>query len=307
MRRLALLLAAVAAACSPAAGANGPRLELDAKVPWHQAWEHFGGFSGLVMLDGGTRFLTISDRGFWVTGSVEREDGTLVGAKIDRRGRLHETRGQIVRAGAYDAEGLAMDARGRAYVSYEGENRVRRYDEINGPATALPSHPDFPRLQNNSGLESIAVDRDGTLYAIPERSGKLTRPFPVYRLRNGVWDKPFAVRRDGEFLVSDADIGPDGDLYVLEREFSWLGFRTRVRRFDIGPEGLGNERTLLETGLNQLDNMEGISVWRDPEGRTRVTLISDDNFFPLQQTLLAEYILVGDGPAQPPAARRASN
>ena len=307
MRRVALLLAALATACSPAAGANGPRLELDAKVPWHQAWERFGGFSGLEMLDGGTRFLTISDRGFWVTGIVEREDGTLVHARIDRRGRLHETGGQIVRSDAFDAEGLAMDSRGRAYVSYEGADRVRRYDEINGRATALPSHPDFAKLQNNSGLEAIAVARDGTLYAIPERSGKLDRPFPVYRLRNGVWDKPFSVRRDGEFLVSDAAIGPEGDLYVLEREFSWLGFRTRVRRFSIGPEGLGNERTLLETGLNELDNMEGMSVWLDAEGRTRVTLISDDNFFPLQQTLFAEYILVGDGPDRPPAARRAGN
>ena len=39
--------------------------------------------------------------------------------------------------------------------------------------------------------------------------------------------------------------------------------------------------------------MEGISVWRDDAGRTRVTLISDDNFFPLQQTMIAEYLLDG--------------
>ena len=40
--------------------------------------------------------------------------------------------------------------------------------------------------------------------------------------------------------------------------------------------------------------MEGISVWRDPHGRIRVTLISDDNFFPLQRTMFAEYLLVGE-------------
>ena len=40
--------------------------------------------------------------------------------------------------------------------------------------------------------------------------------------------------------------------------------------------------------------MEGISVWRDAAGRTRVTLISDDNFFALQRTVIVEYLLVGD-------------
>jgi hypothetical protein len=39
--------------------------------------------------------------------------------------------------------------------------------------------------------------------------------------------------------------------------------------------------------------MEGISVWRDGEGAIRVTLLSDDNFFPLQRTMFAEFLVVG--------------
>ena len=137
------------------------------------------------------------------------------------------------------------------------------------------------------------MDADGTLYAIPERSGKLDRPFPVYRLRDGRWDdKTLRLRRDGAFLVSDATFGPDGRLYLLERDFEWLGgFRTRVRRFELGPDGFGAETTLLETRFGELDNMEGIAVWQDPQGRNRVLLVSDDNFFPLQRTMLAEYIV----------------
>lgn len=293
MRRALTLILAAAVACTPAASAYGPRLELDSKIVWHSPWEHFGGFSGLVMEAGGTRFVSISDRGRWVTGRLDREDGKITGAHLAGRGRLHEVSGEIVRSGASDAEGLAEDGRGRYYVSYEGQHRVRRYDEIDGPATSIPSHPDFAKLQGNSGLESVAVDRSGTVYAIPERSGALDRPFPVYRLRGEVWDKPWRIRRDGPFLVSDADFGPNGDLYVLERDFSWIGFRTRIRRFTPGPRGLENEVTLLQTGYGQLDNMEGISVWRDASGRTRVTMISDDNFFPLQQTIIAEYLLVG--------------
>ncbi len=67
-----------------------------------------------------------------------------------------------------------------------------------------------------------------------------------------------------------------------------------MRRFTLGPDGFGDEVTLLETPFGELDNMEGISIWRDGEGRIRVTLISDDNFFPLQQTMFAEYVLTGE-------------
>ena len=159
----------------------------------------------------------------------------------------------------------------------------------------MPSPPGFARLQTNSGLEALAIDAGGALYAIPERSGAWERPFPVFRLRDGRWDRSLSLRRDGTFLVAGADFGPDGRLYLLERDFRWLrGFATRIRRFDLGPGGFGAEALLLETPFGALDNMEGISVWRDDAGRTRVTLISDDNFFALQRTVIVEYLLVED-------------
>ena len=174
-----------------------------------------------------------------------------------------------------------------------------RFDDVDGPATDVRPHRDFRRLQSNSGIEALAVGPDGTLYAIPERSGALERPFPVYRRHvdqtEARWDKRLKLRRDGSFLPVDADIGPDGDLYLLERDFGWVsGFATRIRRFELGPRGVEGETTLLETPFGELDNMEGMSVWRDPDGRTRVTLISDDNFFPLQRTIFVEYVLAGE-------------
>ena len=68
---------------------------------------------------------------------------------------------------------------------------------------------------------------------------------------------------------------------------------TRVRRFDVGPDGFTDEVTLLRTDFGALDNMEGLAAWRDPQGRIRVTLLSDDNFFVLQRTMFAEFILEG--------------
>ena len=219
-------------------------------------------------------------------------EGRLDAVHLTGIGDLHDISGATLGGLDFDAEGLAVDARGRAFVSFEAFHRVRRYDDIDGPAADVPSHRDFRRLQHNSGLEALAIDAGGTLYAIPERSGAWERPFPVYRLRDGAWDRTLSIRRDGTFLVVDADFGPDGKLYVLERDFGWVkGFATRVRRFTLGPDGFADEVTLLETPFGALDNMEGISTWRDEDGRIRVVLISDDNFFPLQRTMLVEYLV----------------
>jgi hypothetical protein len=291
-----LLLAALLAVAALAAQADGPRLELDAEITWREGWDQFGGFSALAVAPDGERFLAVTDKARWVRGRFDRTaDGALQAARTERRGRLHGVDGTGLSGTDSDAEGLALDADGRAYVSFEGFHRIRRFDRINGAATSVRGHPDFDELQVNSGIEALAIDAGGVLHAIPERSGALDRPFPVYRWDGERWDKSLRLRRDGSFLPVDADFGPDGRLYLLERDFKWLGgFATRVRRFTLGPNGVEGEVTLLRTPFGTLDNMEGLSVWQDAAGVTRVTLVSDDNFFPLQRTMFAEYRLVGD-------------
>ena len=272
--------------------ADGPRLELDSEAVWEEADPRFGGYSGFALQPDGRTFLAVSDKGTWARGEIERSEGRLDAVHLTAIGDLHDISGATLGGLDFDSEGLAVDARGRAFVSFESFHRVRRYDDIDGPAANVPSHRDFRRLQSNSGLEALAIDAGGTLYAIPERSGAWERPFPVYRLRDGKWDRTLELRRDGTFLVVDADFGPDGKLYVLERDFGWVkGFATRVRRFTLGPDGFTEEAILLETPFGALDNMEGIATWRDAEGRIRVVLISDDNFFPLQRTMLVEYLV----------------
>ena len=85
-----------------------------------------------------------------------------------------------------------------------------------------------------------------------------------------------------------ADIGPDNKLYVLERDFTGIGFRTRVRRFDL--DG-ANEEEVLRTANATHDNLEGIAVWQDDGGAMRITMIADDNFRWFQQTEIVEYRL----------------
>jgi hypothetical protein len=98
-------------------------------------------------------------------------------------------------------------------------------------------------------------------------------------------------RKRGLGLLA-ADFGPDGRFYVLERDFRARGgFSSRLRRFELGTDGLTGEAILIETPFALHDNLEGLSVWRDDQGVLRATMISDDNFIFVQQTQIFEYRL----------------
>jgi hypothetical protein len=87
-----------------------------------------------------------------------------------------------------------------------------------------------------------------------------------------------------------ADFVPDGGFYLLERQLaSVFGFSSRVRRFRITGDTLTDEETLFETEAGRFDNLEGLAVWRGPDGDIRLTMISDDNFNFFQITEFVEY------------------
>jgi hypothetical protein len=87
-------------------------------------------------------------------------------------------------------------------------------------------------------------------------------------------------------------VGPDGRFYVLERDFRGLaGFASRLRRFDFGDNALTNEVTLIETPTGLHDNLEGLSIWRDENGRLTATMIADNNFSFLLPNQIVEYRL----------------
>ncbi len=262
---------------------------------WDGDSEFFGGFSGLILSGDGEAFLTISDRGHSLRGRLSRQDGLIASVDAETLQTLRNRKGNPVKGLRADSEGLAAGPDGAFYVSFEGAHRVRRYDDITGVATTIRRHPDFKDFQSNSSLEALAADPDGRLYTLPERSGALERPFPVYRWQDGRWDKALSIPRRGEFLAVGADFGPDGRFYLLERDFVWFrGFNSRVRRFELTDEGFTNETELLTSGFGTHDNLEGLAVWQDSDGFIRLTMISDDNFNVLQRTEFVEYLVAKD-------------
>jgi len=299
--RFVISIAALAALLALDLGAQPVSdAQLVSAYRWNGTGDNFGGFSGLEVSEDGTDFIAITDRGYIARGSFAREKGAITGLNTTRLGPLKSPKGTPFGRFRADSEGLASHMGGPLYVSFEAKHRVMRFGSVMSKGRELRKHPDFKALQNNSSLEALAIDRIGTLYTIPERTGVEGSPFPVYRLRAGsqTWDKPFTIPRHAPYLPVGADIGPDGKFYLLERHLSGiLGFTNRVRRFDITPEGFKNEVELLRTPVGLHDNLEGLAVWRDTDGNIRLTMVSDDNFKFYQTTEFVEYVV--PTPAKP--------
>lgn len=285
IQRLVLVAALTALT---ACGATVSRVEWVGTHVWTEDAPGFGGLSGIEISEDGSRFTIVNDSARLYTGRIARDGAAITGVQIDSTTRLRAPDGTRLRGKDRDAEGLALGPDGQLFVSFEGPARVHAYATPDATPAALPQHPEFAGMMLNSALESLAIDAQGRLYAIPERSGRIDRPFPVYRYDGTGWREAFALPRRDAFLAVGLDIGPDGRLYLLERDFTGIGFRTRLRRF--GPDG-GGEEVLLQTRTGTYDNLEGISVWRDAGGALRVTLVSDDNFRFYQQTQIVEFRL----------------
>ena len=287
MKRLVLFFSVW---CLPVQAAD--EFRHDSTIAMRMDDENFGGFSSLEVADDGMSFLATSDRGNLLSGQIVREGGRMTALENLALSPIRDTKGEPLDGLHEDAEGLAVSGSGAIFMSFEGNHRVMEQPTADDLPVFVPKHPDFRSLINNSGLEALAIDQNDVLYAIPERSGAFGKPFPVYRFVDGAWNTDWKISRQGSFLVVGADIF-DGQLYVLERDFSGLfGFASRIRRFDIETMSLEGE-TLLTTASGRFDNLEGISVWRTPEGELRVVLISDDNFRFYQRNQMVEMVLEG--------------
>jgi hypothetical protein len=253
----------------------------------------FGGLSGLAIGADGEDFVAVGDRGALIAGRILRAGGALAGLADVTISPLRDPDGVARGFGDDDAEGLARAPDGALLISFEGDApRIWRYAAGDAAARPVALPPALRRLQRNSGLEALAAGPDGAIYAIPEPSGDLALPFPFWRRApDGAGWEAGAWPRTPPFLVTGADVGPDGRLYVVERSFTWLGgFSWRLLRADLADWPDLRPDALL-TVRGGVDNVESVSLWRDAGGSLRAALLTDDNFSPLQRTVLIELAL----------------
>jgi hypothetical protein len=101
------------------------------------------------------------------------------------------------------------------------------------------------------------------------------------------------------FSLTSLDRLPDGGYVALERFYApIIGARARITRFpasalEAGGDVLPDVEELARLGPpDPVDNFEGISAVRMPNGVTRLYIVSDDNFSSRQCTLLLAFDVV---------------
>ena len=269
-------------------------LELESDDP------RFGGFSGLTFLDAHS-FLAIGDKGTIVTGRLQQKDGRPA-AVHSASMRFLPGLSERLKSWRRDAEGLARSG-SSLYVSFEGDTRLVRYDLSDTRLVGTQERISLPKVVRagthaNNGLEALAIVPEGHPYAggFLLMSEKLAADkIQGWILKDGKVIA-FTLPEQGGLSVTDADFTASGDLIILERKLSLLGgLQIRIRRVraqDLRAGHIAKTDHLLTGNLsNALDNMEGIDSQPQPDGSSLITLISDDNFNPLQRTLLLQFLL----------------
>ncbi len=295
--RLTSLSAALVVTCCAAAWAatavwEVARRTLDQAEPidtyiWTEEGAWFGGLSSLEVSANGMGFVAITDRAHLVAGRFWRDAGQITSIEMLRNERLKDKDGAPVSHRLEDSEGLAFGPDDTFYVSFEGPPRILEISpsgvvEIPGPTKPADFH-------HNGSFEALARAEDGRLITITESAPLRPGVDRVWQWsKQGGWQGLGDYPEQDGFLPVGADFGPNGALYVLERKFSGIGFRSRLRRFELTETGLAQGDILMSSALAQYDNLEGLSIWRDDGGALRATMIADDNFFWLLRTEVVE-------------------
>lgn len=317
----AMLLAALLAACSPlaaqapipdqwraiaveAAPVDFPQTRVGALVfrgglDLNSRDALFGGLSGIEVLEDG-RMLAISDAGQWFEARLTLDEtGALVGVSDVRTAMMRdETGAPFASKEEGDSEDLAQLPDGRFAVSFEQTQTVRIYD-INrdgpfGAAAAGPLLADVARLPQNVGLEAIAAAGNGDLVLGAEGNGNAT---PIWRAGlDSQSPTPVAAyyRLPIGYSLTSLDRLPDGGFVALERFYApVIGARARITRFAedaaAGGAAIQAEELARLAPPMPLDNFEGVSAIRMPDGVTRLYVVADDNFNRRQRTLLLAF------------------
>lgn len=240
-----------------------------------------------LKLTGDGRAVMVSDVGDLVLADLRLDgQGRLIGLDHVRTRRLTLQNGQpITDKHDGDAEGLALTPDGDLLISFERNHRLWNYGRL--PSLRPDPHPlripDFDFAEND-GMEAVSITAYG--WRIAGEAGGLWDCTPMRCVV--VTPPPQTPVPISDWRITGMDRDPSGDgWFVVERRYrAPFDLRGRIRR--LAPDGVLGP-VLVELKLpGTTDNFEGVAAERRGAA-TRLYILSDDNFNPVQRTLLLAF------------------
>lgn len=252
----------------------------------------FGGISAMH-IEGGA-VLAASDGGAIIRFRLPAKGNV---APVDIR-PLIEGPGPISPKSNRDLE--AMQVSGNwAWIAFENTNAVWRYTFPGWRRAAGSNPPAMAKWGRNRGAEAMLRLPDGRFLVFQEGvdSGDTSEALLFDRDPSSARAKAkrLAYRPPQGYRLTDAALLPGGRILFLNRRIGFpFAFSAKLtladpRDLDGGTVLEGVEIADLSPPLT-VDNMEALSVTRE-QGRTILWIASDNNFGPLQRTLLLKFAL----------------
>lgn len=252
---------------------------------------NFGGLSGLT-IHPKDHLLAVSDAGafIWISMADHAPSGyAAIAFMKDEAGTILDGKASA------DSEGLEM-VDGLALVSFERDHRILAFDLANCGAAAkgtlltrLPTNPEglSRSLPKNRGAEALSLAPSGQLQVGFEA------PFGAFATILDASQQGSAlsahIPRVGKGVLTGLDT--EGETrFALFRSYSPLSGNTAAITRQIGSAPPETLATLAPPF--PVDNFEGITATRLPDGTLRLYIISDDNFSQKQRTLLLAFDLL---------------
>jgi hypothetical protein len=264
--------------------------------------KRFGGFSSLYVSRDGAELLTLSDHGYWLKARpLYDERGRLIGLDSGQMGTILNLDGRAI--GRTDVEAMSVLPSGEILLAFEDVHRLWLYPAAKTPfgrrPTAFRQPPGLGNAPRNGGIEALTRLNDGRFLAIAEKMPAAGREGAA---ANAAWVggapgwRRLSYQRSGAYLPTDAATLPpatrwEGNVVVAERSFNivdGISIRIVLVPFDQirpGHRMVGTEIARFARPL-MFDAIEGVAARRGPQGETLLYFITDDNYSPVQRTLL---------------------
>jgi hypothetical protein len=250
----------------------------------------FGGISALHVE--GDEILAFSDAG-WLSRFALPRNGMPVRAAL---GPLPEGPGSKDEKSDRDIESVALHG-GQAWIAFERINQVWRYDRRDWSKQAAARPKAMRNWSSTRGPEAMLRLADGRFLIFSEGKGEGDSEALLFDGDPAVPETAslkLKYRPPGGYRLTDAALLPDGRLLLLNRRvtlFEGWSAKLAIATPSLRPGSIIEGREIAVFARPFVtENMEALSVSSEG-GRTILWIASDDNYSPLQRTLLLKFAL----------------